>query len=110
MRGGINVAPIMVENQIGQVEGVADVAVVGVPDAFWGEVIVACVIPARATDPRALERSIYTYAARSLDANLRPDRVVTMARFPRTGTGKVQKQALRDQLMSRPQEQRSLPA
>ncbi len=102
VRGGINVAPILIENQLGRVEGVADVAVVGVPDDFWGEIIVACVIPAAESDPQQVERSILRYAGKTLDTNLRPDRVVTMNSFPRSSTGKVQKHSLRGALAAAP--------
>ena len=98
VRGGINVTPIQIENQLGQIEGVEDIAVVGLPDDFWGEIIAACVIPAAGAEPRALEQSILAYASKSLDPNLRPDRVVAMESFPRAGTGKVQKHLLREAL------------
>jgi acyl-CoA synthetase (AMP-forming)/AMP-acid ligase II len=104
VRGGINVAPIMVENHLGRIEGVEEVAVVGVPDDFWGETIVACVIPAPETDPQGLKERIFSYAGKTLDTNLRPDRVVTMESFPRASTGKVQKHSLRSYLTSHPAE------
>lgn len=43
--GGENVAPAEVEQVLRRHPGVADVAVVGVPDARWGEVGVALVVP-----------------------------------------------------------------
>ena len=92
----------MIENQLGRVDGVEHVAVVGVPDDFWGEIIVACVIPAAGFDPQDIERSIFQYAGKTLDANLRPDRVVTMDSFPRASTGKVQKFSLRSALTGAP--------
>lgn len=102
VRGGINVAPIMVENHLGRVEGIEEVAVVGVPDDFWGETIVACVIPAPEVDPQQLTERIFSYAGKTLDTNLRPDRVVTMESFPRASTGKVQKHSLRSYLVDHP--------
>ena len=100
VRGGINVAPILVENQLGRIAGVEDVAVVGLPDDFWGEIIVACVIPVPGSDPQGVEAAILRHAGKSLDANLRPDRVVAMDRFPRASTGKVQKHLLRESLIN----------
>lgn len=102
VRGGINVAPVMIENQLGRIEGVEEVAVVGMPDNFWGEIIVACVIAAPETDPQQLKQTIFSHAGKSLDTNLRPDRVVTLESFPRASTGKVQKHHLRSYLTSQP--------
>jgi len=98
VRGGINVAPILIENALGRVRGVEEVAAVGVPDDFWGEIIVACVIPEPGIDAAGLERDILRYATTVLDGNLRPDRVVIMTGFPRAGTGKVQKHILKAEL------------
>ena len=109
VRGGINVAPILIENQLGRVEGVEHVAVVGVPDDFWGEIIVACVIPAAGSDPQDVKRSVFQFAGKILDANLRPDRVVTMESFPRASTGKVQKFSLRSALTGAPPSKAVLP-
>jgi len=102
VRGGINVAPILIENRLGRIEGVEDVAVVGMPDDFWGEIIVACIVPTAETDPQQLRQSVLSYSGRTLDSNLRPDRVVTMESFPRASTGKVQKHSLRSYLVSHP--------
>ncbi len=44
--GGENVSSIEVEDAIFSLEGVAEVAVIGVPDDTWGEMVVALVVPA----------------------------------------------------------------
>ncbi len=46
IRGGVNISPARVEGVLKGMEGVDEVAVIGVPHPFWGEAIVACVIPA----------------------------------------------------------------
>lgn len=100
MRGGINVAPILIENQLGLVEGVDDVAVVGVPHKIWGEMIVACVIASDRFTAQDVRPSVLHHAGKRLDPNLRPDRVITKESFPRASTGKVQKHLLRGALAS----------
>lgn len=93
VRGDINVSPLAVENVIGQIEGVAEVSVVGAKDEFWGEVVVACVIP-RDQDVHELQKRIHAECMDSLSVNERPDRIVIMHEFPRAN-GKVQKHILR---------------
>ncbi len=101
VRGGVNVAPVLIENRLGECTEIQDVAVVGLPDAFWGEIVVACVIPAPSADPEAVTRKLFAHCGRTLDPSLRPDRIVALDSFPRAGTGKVQKHALRQQLAER---------
>jgi acyl-CoA synthetase (AMP-forming)/AMP-acid ligase II len=43
--GGENIHPVQVEAALGEHPGVADSAVVGVPDARWGQMVVAYVVP-----------------------------------------------------------------
>ena len=93
VRGDINVSPLAVENVISAIEGVADVSVVGAKDEFWGEVIVACVIP-RGLDIHELQKRIHNVCLEKLSVSERPDRITIMHEFPRAN-GKVQKHILR---------------
>ena len=53
--GGENIYPAEIENLLSAHPLVADCAVVGLPDAQWGEVVVACVVPqSSASDTTAL--------------------------------------------------------
>ena len=49
--GGINVDPLFVETVMRKLPGVSGVAVVGVPDDLWGEVVVAMVVLDSDTPP-----------------------------------------------------------
>jgi fatty-acyl-CoA synthase len=94
--GGENIYPAEIENLAAAWPGVAEVAVVGLPDARWGEV------PVLALTARPGE-SIDLAALRALfDARLarfkHPRRIVLVSAMPRTALGKVQKAVLRDQL------------
>ena len=93
--GGYNVYPAEVEGYINALPGVAESAVVGVPDSDFGEVGVAVVIPkAGAT----LDAAGILAELKSTLANFKvPKRCHVVAELPRNAMGKVQKNVLRTQ-------------
>jgi long-chain acyl-CoA synthetase len=94
--GGSNVYAVEVEEVLASHGSVADVAVVGVPDDLWGEVVVAAVVPAvgRQFDHAALDA-----LARSRLAGYKiPRRYVALTALPRNAYGKVVKRELRETL------------
>jgi malonyl-CoA/methylmalonyl-CoA synthetase len=96
--GGYNVYPAEIEGYINNLPGVAESAVVGVPDADFGEVGVAVIVPlAGATvDPTQVIATL-----KSMLANFKvPKRCVVVAELPRNAMGKVQKNLLRDRYRS----------
>ena len=87
--GGFNVYPAEVEQTLARLEGVADVAVVGVPDERMGEVGRAYVVG------EASEKDVIAYARERL-ANFKvPRSVVLVDALPRNPSGKVLKNELR---------------
>jgi malonyl-CoA/methylmalonyl-CoA synthetase len=93
--GGYNVYPAEIEGYINALPGVAESAVVGVPDADFGEVGVALVIakPGAELDPNAI-----LAALKATLANFKiPKRCHVVAELPRNAMGKVQKNILRSQ-------------
>ncbi|MES2094456.1 MAG: long-chain-fatty-acid--CoA ligase [Actinomycetota bacterium] len=94
--GGFNVAPSEVEDALRSHPSVADVAVVGLPDAHSGEEVVAAVVlaPGAELDERALRE----YVRPSLAAYKVPKRVVAVDELPRSLIGKVIRRRVRDLL------------
>lgn len=97
--GGENVYPAEVEAVLMELPGVREAAVVGVPDARWGEVghlavVVSPDSPEEATIRAFLEARIAHYKV--------PKYVSFVEALPRTGSGKVVKQQLREQLRAKP--------
>ncbi len=88
--GGENIYPAEVESVLAAHPAVAEVALVGVPDARWGEVGVAFVV-ARA--PLA-EEELLAFARERLARYKVPRHVLLRDALPRTGAGKVDKRAL----------------
>jgi len=93
--GSEHVYPSEVEAVLRLHPAVDEVAVIGVPDAQWGESVCAVVIPASGATPTADELIAFV-RARLADFK-RPRYVVFTEELPRTGpTRKVQKVALRE--------------
>jgi fatty-acyl-CoA synthase len=93
--GGENVYPAEVEAVIVELPAVGDVAVLGIPDAQWGEVGCAFVVPAAGA---TLDVPTLTTHCQSRLARFKvPKRFEIMPNLPRTPSGKVQKHLLRDQ-------------
>ncbi|MGY4099547.1 acyl-CoA synthetase [Nocardia sp. R16R-3T] len=72
---------------------VAEVAVVGVPDADLGQRIVAYVV-LRSAAPDSIEKALVEYVAEQLSAHKRPREVRVVDSLPRNAMGKVQKKLL----------------
>ncbi len=90
--GGENIYPAEVESVLCAHPAVAEAALIGVPDARWGEVGWAYVVPrpGQALDAEGL----LAFARERLARYKAPKRVVIAAALPRTGAGKIDKQAL----------------
>lgn len=91
--GAENVHPEEVEAVLTDYPLVREVAVVGVPDERWGELVVACVVADPATDVDALDA--YCVAS-SLPNFKRPRAYVLVPALPRNAAGKVIRARLRE--------------
>ena len=93
--GGLNVYPKEIEARLDRVEGVAESAVIGVPDEDLGERVTAVVVPEGAPgvlDPLAILADIRT----GLAGYKVPKEIHVVDELPRNAMGKVQKDALRE--------------
>jgi fatty-acyl-CoA synthase len=91
--GGENVYPAEVEATICELAHVAECAVIGVPDAQWGEVGRVYVIPVPGHAIAAEE--VILHCARRLAKFKTPKSAVVTDSLPRTASGKVQKHLLK---------------
>ncbi|MBX6363185.1 MAG: AMP-binding protein [Gemmatimonadetes bacterium] len=90
--GGENVFPGEVEAALADCEGVLEVAVIGVPDALWGEVGRAFVVRRPGTTLTAAD--VVAHVRARLAAYKAPKSVVFVDAIPRLGSGKVDRPAL----------------
>ena len=91
--GGENVYPIEVEEALSHHPAVAEVAVIGVPDARWGESVKALVV-ARA--PRSRSEELVAFARERLAGYKLPRSIELVEDLPHTPSGKVLKHELRE--------------
>ena len=96
IRGAENHFPAEIENCLLEHASVAEVAVVGLPDPKWGEVIGAFI---RGTGP--LDRSaLHAHCRANMSPQKTPNVWVQVESFPLTGSGKIQKFVLRDRFVA----------
>ncbi|WP_322095079.1 class I adenylate-forming enzyme family protein [Paraburkholderia bannensis] len=86
--GGVNIYPAEIERAMSALGGVIEVVAFGMPDASWGERVVAVVHAAGGLDARALMRETRT----ALGAYKTPKEIIVVNEsLPRTSTGKLQR-------------------
>jgi len=93
--GGENIYSAEVESAISALDGVAEVAVIGIPDATWGEAVHAVVVPRAG---RTLTADAIIAHCRGLIAHYKCPRSVAIrdAPMPLSGAGKILKNTLRE--------------
>jgi len=93
IRGGENLYPKEIENAIGSLPGVLEVAVVGKPHDVLGEVPVAFVVPY--PDADLVAEDVIAHAANQLTRVKVPTEVTILRELPKNPVGKIDKPALR---------------
>ncbi|WP_033280676.1 acyl-CoA synthetase [Streptomyces sp. NRRL F-525] len=91
--GGVLVASRQVEDVLYTHEGVAEVAVIGLPDDRWIEAVTAVVVPRG----DVTEAQLIDHAREKLPHFKAPKRVVFVDELPRNASGKILKRELREQ-------------
>jgi fatty-acyl-CoA synthase len=100
--GGESVAPGEFEAALAQHPAVAEVAVVGLPDAQWGEIVCAVVVPAAGAAPTLA--SLQKCCEGRMAGFKKPRRLELVDALPRTpATGQVQRALLVQRLAARPE-------
>jgi long-chain acyl-CoA synthetase len=82
-----------VENTISGMEGVAEVAVIGVPDEILGQAIKAYIVPALGTE--LIENKVLKYCSENMETFMVPKYIEFMDSLPKTSNGKIDKKQLK---------------
>lgn len=97
--GGLNVYPPEVELVLAEHPAVSASAVIGCPDAKWGERVTAVIVPVEGATPS--EEEIIEHCRQRLAAYKSPKSVRFVDQMPRNALGKIQKARLRESLCRR---------
>ena len=90
--GGENIYPAEIENRLMGLPGVAECAVVGLPDERWGEVPIAAVVRTSDSAGQRLEADgIVSHLSQHIARFKLPRKVVFIDHLPKSALGKVQK-------------------
>jgi acyl-CoA synthetase (AMP-forming)/AMP-acid ligase II len=91
--GGSNVYAREVENVLVTHPDISEVAVIGLPDPKWGEIVAAVVV---ARDPDLAEADVIEFAREKMAGYKKPQRVWFVEALPTNANGKILKRVLRD--------------
>ena len=94
IRGGENHFPAEIENTLREHKKISDVAVVGIPDKKWGELIAAFIKFENSYQTNKEE--IITFFRSKMSPQKTPNLWFSLNEFPLTGSGKIQKFILKD--------------
>ena len=92
--GGENVSSIEVEDAVFSHPDVAEVAVIGIPDAKWGELVIALVV--KTPGSTLTDDELIAYTKIKLAGYKCPKKIEFRSELARTSTGKLQKFKLRE--------------
>lgn len=99
IRGGENLFPAEIENAMLEHPALLEVAVVGIPDEKWGEVV-ACFMRLAEGAERPADGELKAFVRERLSPQKTPSIWVWVEEYPMTGSGKIQKFALREQYLA----------
>lgn len=93
---GEKVSPVEVENIIYKIDGIKEVAVIGIPDIILGESIIAFItVYDKVT---LLEREIQKECMANLEPFMVPQKIVLLPEMPKSSNGKIDKAELKNSL------------
>ena len=95
IRGGMNLYPKEIEDVLFDHAAVGQIAVVGVPDDKWGEIVAAVVMPKDPGNPPSVD-ALYAHCRANLSPQKSPEQWFFVSQYPLTSTGKIQKNVIQE--------------
>jgi acyl-coenzyme A synthetase/AMP-(fatty) acid ligase len=98
IRGGVNIAPLEIDEILLKLGGVAEAAAVGVPDKIYGEEVICYVV---AKDKALTADAVLEHSRKFLPPAKTPKQVLIVADLPRSDRGKVLRDKLREDWLAK---------
>jgi fatty-acyl-CoA synthase len=95
--GGENIYPAEIENLLIESPDIAEASVIGRPDARWGEIVVAVVVPK--ADRRINSEQVMKILEGRIARYKHPKEVVVVDQLPKTALGKIRKEDVRQMVV-----------
>lgn len=97
IRGGMNLYPKEIEDVLFDHPRVGQVAIIGMQDETWGEIVAAVIMPKDKADAPTPDE-LFAYCRQNLSPQKTPERWYFVESYPMTPTGKIQKNVLLDMI------------
>ena len=94
---GEKVSPVEVENVIYKMEGIREVAVIGIPDEIMGEAIVAFVTTHE--KDKLNEKEVLKECTVNLEMFMVPQKIIFLKEMPKSTNGKIDKKELKKSIL-----------
>ena len=94
IRGGENIYPAEIEGILHEYPGVAEAAVIGVPDPVYGEAVVAFIVPMPSKSPDSDD--LIEHVKHNTAPFKAPEKVIVTDSLPKSAVGKILKRELRE--------------
>jgi long-chain acyl-CoA synthetase len=94
---GWKIYPTEVEESLIQYEGIADIAIFGIPDEHRGEIPAAAVVWRKGWDSSERDNALLAYAKERLAGYKVPRKIITVESLPRVNGWKILRRELREQ-------------
>jgi aspartate aminotransferase/aminotransferase len=99
IRGGINISPASIENILYEHNSVIDCAVIGIPNKFQGEEIIAVIRTSNSSEFENIKNELYILCKNKISSIKQPTHIVELIEFPRATYGKIQKNKIKSWVM-----------
>jgi long-chain acyl-CoA synthetase len=96
IRGGVNISPAAIEEELIRVAGISEVAVVSIPHELYGEDIIAVLKLEAGVELESILNLVIAHAKCNLAQHQQPARYIAIDELPRTANGKIQKSRIRE--------------
>jgi aminotransferase len=99
IRGGINISPASIENILHEHTSVLECAVIGIPNKFQGEEIIAVVKITNSSDFENVKNELSVLCKNKISSIKQPTHIIELGEFPKAAYGKIQKNKIKSWIM-----------